>query len=128
MNALLRQMEVTPHAGQCNHGRPLMSLLNSSILKSYLAGADGPPYSRARTESRSDVSRDASNEYSQICKKRDLSRAVGPLICKDVRRRRAKILGLTGLDNDEGFLGQPFTLLKRGEGSQVPGLGHMADQ
>ena len=42
--------------------------------------------------------------------KGDLRRAVGPAIGKDVRRRRDKILCLTGLDNDERLLGQPFTL------------------
>jgi DNA mismatch repair protein MutL len=34
MNALLRQMEVTPHSGQCNHGRPTyISLQRADIEK-----------------------------------------------------------------------------------------------
>jgi len=34
MNAVLREMEVTPHSGQCNHGRPTwVKLANADIEK-----------------------------------------------------------------------------------------------
>lgn len=33
MNALLREMEVTPHSGQCNHGRPTYVELNLADIE-----------------------------------------------------------------------------------------------
>jgi DNA mismatch repair protein MutL len=33
MNALLREMEITPNSGQCNHGRPTYVTLTLSEIE-----------------------------------------------------------------------------------------------
>src|SRR3546814_14358125 len=40
MNALLREMEIKPHSGQCNHGRPTCVKLGPGVTRKLFGGKE----------------------------------------------------------------------------------------